>query len=112
MNDSLVMRFHRAAGQRIAAAKLLATAAESLDAIYLGGYGLECSLKSIILARTIPSERRMLMETEFRGDAAHKLDHLVHDVELRGAPLPPDLIRRLRRCAVLWYVEMRYETGR
>ncbi|MDX1967142.1 MAG: hypothetical protein SFV23_08230 [Planctomycetaceae bacterium] len=59
MNDPRVLTFYRAAGQRVAAARVLAAAAETLDATYLGGYGLECALKAVIsLARFTVNDGR------------------------------------------------------
>lgn len=112
MNDPLVLQFHRAAGQRIAAARVFSAAAETLDATYLGGYGLECSLKALILAATPPDHRQDLMEVTFRGQLAHNLDHLMYQVIRKGISIPKKIQLALRRCFTLWYVEMRYETGR
>jgi hypothetical protein len=112
MNDPLVLQFHRAAGQRISAARVLSAAAETLDAMYLGGYGLECSLKALILASTPPNRRRELMEETFRGQLAHNLDHLTYLIVRNGISIPAKIRTGLRRCFTIWYVELRYETGR
>lgn len=112
MNDPLVLQFHRAAGQRISAARVLSAAAETLDATYLGGYGLECSLKALILAATPTPQRQEVIEETFRGQLAHNLDHLMYEVIRRGVSLPKKIQLALRRCFTLWYVELRYETGR
>lgn len=112
MNDPRVLTFYRAAGQRVAAARVLAAAAETLDATYLGGYGLECALKAVILARTLHRQRRALLDEEFRGQKAHNLDWLIHQVKSLGGSVPLPIVKRLRRCSTLWHVELRYQTGR
>ncbi|MBI1345941.1 HEPN domain-containing protein [bacterium] len=112
MNDATVFSFYRAAGQRIAAARVLLTVAETLDATYLGGYGIECSLKAIILSFTPSPRRQEVVMESFRGQAAHNLDWLLFQTHSRGCNLPLELLKRIRRCIPIWYVDLRYQSGR
>ena len=57
MIDKEVQRFMRAASQRYTAAELLLREGLNLEAMYLAGYVVECSLKALILAHT-PQRRR------------------------------------------------------
>jgi hypothetical protein len=45
-------RFHRAAAQRLTAAEFLLNNHFHLEAVYIGGYVVECALKALALRRT------------------------------------------------------------
>ena len=52
--------FQRAADQRLTTAAFLLENGFHLDAVYLGGYGIECGLKALILKRTPRSVKKDL----------------------------------------------------
>lgn len=103
--------FLKAATQRLTAAQALLDMMFALDARYLGGYAIECSLKALIMGLTPESERDKQFMRISRGYRMHQHDTLrgILDCEFR-LKLPPDLIRRLRRFD--WSTDLRYETGR
>ena len=49
--------FQKAAAQRLTAAEALHREKLTLDAQYLGGYAVECSLKALILELTPPADK-------------------------------------------------------
>ena len=104
--------FLRAAAQRLGAAEALLSAAFTLDAQYLGGYTIECSLKALILDRTPEAGRDKTLKRITTGATMHLPETLLGelrnlDEELR---LPLEILKRLRRSN--WSTRMRYETGR
>ena len=103
--------FRRAAGQRLAAAEALFDAGHHLDAQYVGGYVVECSLKALILHRTPAADCPAVLLRITRGAAWHRADNLLGVLHgLPGPALPAVLLRRLRRFE--WSTDLRYESGR
>ena len=68
--------FRRAAGQRLAAAETLFAADLTLDAYYVGGYVVECSLKAMILEATPAAGRSHMLRRISRGASMHRYDVL------------------------------------
>src|SRR6266404_208052 len=66
-----VRKFLRAAGQRMKAAEFLLANGFHLDSIYLGGYAVECALKSLILKRTPHSLYEGVFNSITRGIIAY-----------------------------------------
>ena len=102
--------FLKAAAQRLTVAQALLDLHFTLDARYLGGYAIECSLKALIMGLT-PEPQRVERYLEIsRGSRMHEHDTLrgiLHrEFEVK---LPPELIGRLRRFS--WTTDLRYETG-
>ena len=103
--------FQRAAGQRLAAAEELFAAGFNLDAQYIGGYVVECSLKALILHDTPDAERpAMFRRLTESGGKMHRYDVLRGILGEVGSTLPVPLSRRLRRFD--WSTGLRYEFGR
>jgi len=114
MNDPDIRKFHKAAIRRLEAAEVLLDNEITLEALYLAGYCLECSLKALILARTPQSRRREKLKDRFRGAAAHSLDWLVTELHKVRVDLPDRFSAplRLRFAFLHWRVELRYAVSR
>jgi hypothetical protein len=70
-----IRAYRRAASQRREAAVILMRHSKHLDAVYLGGYAVECSLKALLLARMPQRQRETLLST-FRGRPGHDVARL------------------------------------
>lgn len=102
--------FQRVAGQRLTAAETLLREKLTLDAQYIGGYTVECSLKALILDRTPPAVKLMTLKKITAGAKMHRPDVLLGELRTLGVLLPLTLAKRLRRFD--WTTDLRYETGR
>ena len=102
--------FQKAAAQRLTTAETLLRERHTLDAQYLGGYTVECSLKALILELTPEAERPDKLENISSGAKMHRPDILLGELEVLGVDLPLDLAKRMRRFE--WSTDLRYETGR
>jgi len=104
--------FQRAAAQRLTIAELLMNQSYTLDAQYIGGYAVECSLKALILHFSSESERAEALERITSGAAMHRPEVLLGRLQDLGVRLPVDLAKRMRRFNLSWTTDLRYETGR
>jgi HEPN domain-containing protein len=103
--------FQKAAAQRLTTAETLLREKLTLDAQYLGGYTVECSLKALILEKTPEAERPEKLRTISTGARMHRPDVLLGELrEKLGIELPLALAKRMRRFE--WSTDLRYETGR
>ena len=102
--------FQRAAAQRLTTAEVLLRAKHTLDAQYLGGYAVECSLKALILELTPEAEKAEKLKKISAGAKMHRPDVLLGELRDLGVALPLALAKRLRRFE--WTTDLRYETGR
>ena len=102
--------FQRAGHQRFTAAAELFRAKLTLDAQYLGGYTVECSLKALILRRTPEPARADALKRLTSGSAMHRPEVLIEELRKLGEKLPLDLAKRMRRFT--WATDLRYETGK
>ncbi len=111
MADSQVMRFLRAAEQRLAAADLLLDNSKFLDGMYLAGYVVECSLKALVLSYIRVPERPEFLREHFRGQRAHDFEHLATLLLRNGVNIPKPLRLSVVRANDIWSTDLRYETG-
>ena len=103
-------QFYRAAVQRHAEARFLSENSNyQLASIYLGGYAVECALKAVLLANTLPKKHAETKAT-FRGGVARNFDWLRHQLRERGVNFPPEVLRHLNK-ADWWRTDLRYSTG-
>src|SRR5205809_766283 len=102
--------FLRAALQRLTVAAFLQSHGYNLDATYLAGYAIECSLKAVILQLTPPAARQRTLALITAGAAMHRPEVLAPLLKALGEPVPLDLVKKYRRFA--WTTALRYETGR
>ena len=99
--------FQKVAGQRLTTAETLLREKLTLDAQYIGGYTVECSLKALILDRT-PDPDKLKRITS--GASMHRSEVLLGELRNLGAAFPLTLAKRMRRFD--WTTDLRYETGR
>jgi HEPN domain-containing protein len=104
------MDFLRAALQRLDTAEFLFRSGYTLDAQYLGGYAVECSLKALILHLCPPQDRETMLQDISSGARMHRPEVLLGLVRALDVELPPESAKRMRRFD--WSTEMRYSTGR
>ncbi len=111
--DEDIRKFRRAADQRLKAAELLFENQFFLEAVYIGGYAIECILKHLILKRTPRGGHEfMLGRLTGAGAKGHDFDYLMNI--LRAAPVncnvPKEINSTVGRVSS-WSTELRYEVG-
>lgn len=102
--------FLKVAGQRLTTAETLLREKLTLDAQYLGGYTVECSLKALILHRTPEPDKPDTLRRITSGAKMHRPDVLLGELRNSGVALPLGIAKRMRRFD--WTTDLRYETGR
>ena len=102
--------FQKVARQRLTTAETLLGEKLNLDAQYLGGYTVECSLKALILHRTTDADKPDKLKRITSGANMHRSDVLLGDLRDLGVSLPLEIAKRMRRFD--WTTDLRYETGR
>ena len=97
--------------QRLTAAEeIMETLRLTLEAQYIGGYSVECSLKALILEKTAESDRPAMLRQLTHGATYHRAEVLLDRLRERGIALTVELGKRMRRFD--WTTDLRYETGR
>jgi len=102
--------FQRAARQRLTTAEVLLKEKLTLDAQYLGGYAVECSLKALILHHTPEPDIPDKLKRITSGAPMHRPEVLLGELRNLSVQLPAEIARRMRRFD--WTTNLRYETGR
>jgi HEPN domain-containing protein len=102
--------FQRAALQRLTTAEFLLNNGYNLDAVYLAGYTIECSLKALILAVTPLPARSTKLKSITSGSRMHNAEVLKAELKQLNKPVPPKLAAKFRR--FYWSTGLRYQTGR
>ena len=102
--------FLRAAAQRLTTAQFLLENRYNLDAMYLGGYTVECALKALIMEATPTPGRPAMLARITSGKKMHNHEILGEILKTLNRPIPLELVRRFRRSA--WSTDLRYESGR
>ena len=103
--------FLKVALQRLTAAEeILETLRLTLEAQYIGGYFVECSLKALILEKTAEPDRSAVLDRLTRGATYHRIEVLLDWLRERGIFLTVELAKRMRRFD--WTTSLRYEIGR
>jgi hypothetical protein len=111
MQPTTARDFLRVALQRLTAAEQIMQALRlTLEAQYIGGYSVECSLKALILAKTAETDQPATLEQLTHGAAYHRPEVLLDRLRERGVSLTVDLAKRMRRFD--WTTDLRYEAGR
>jgi hypothetical protein len=108
-----VRKFRRAAEQRWLTARwLFDQSTFHLDAMYLGGYAVECSLKALILKRTPASGFEAVYVEITAGKKAHDFEFL--KALLRRKPISiaiPKAVMESFQQVATWSTDLRYESG-
>ena len=103
--------FLRVALQRLTGAEeIMRSTPLTLEAQYLGGYSVECSLKALILQQTPEPDRPAVLDQLTHGATYHRAEVLLDMLNERGVLLTVELAKRMRRFD--WTTDLRYETGR
>jgi hypothetical protein len=103
--------FLKVALQRLTVAEeILEILRRTLESQYIGGYSVECALKSLILERTADPDRPEMLDRLTHGAAHHRTEVLLDRLRDRGVALTVELAKRMRRFD--WTTDLRYETGR
>lgn len=82
----------------------------NLEAQYIGGYVVECSLKAIILEKTADVDRPDVLAALTKGAKHHRPEVLLDRLRERGVSLTLEIAKRMRRFD--WTTDLRYEIGR
>ncbi len=104
--------FWRAATQRRDTAVFLLRSMEPgryLDSVYLAGYAVECALKALILKRTLPPQRRVILDELTSGAQGHNLDFLVRILRAKGCSPPKEIREALVVLNREWRTDLRYK---
>ncbi len=104
--------FQKVAGQRLTAAEVLLREKLTLDAQYIGGYAVECSLKTLILHSTPIADQADKLKQITSGGKMHRPEVLIGELKDLGVSVPLDIIKRIRSRRFDWTTDLRYETGR
>jgi HEPN domain-containing protein len=102
--------FQKAAAQRLTTAETLLREKRTLDAQYIGGYTIECSLKALIMELTLEPDKPDKLGRITSGARMHRPNVLLGELRNLGAAFPLVLANRMRRFD--WTTDLRYETGR
>jgi hypothetical protein len=102
--------FQRAANQRLVAAHVLLRGRLTLDAQYVAGYTVECTLKALILEKTPLSVKSAKLAMISSGKKMHAPAVLLNELRNLGVQLPVEIAKRMRKFR--WSTDLRYETGR
>src|SRR5438045_427280 len=83
--EKTIRKFERAAQQRLKAAQFLFDHGFYHDAVYLGGYAVECALKALILRRTTRREHESMLEALAGvGGKGHDFEYLQSILRTKG----------------------------
>jgi hypothetical protein len=111
MQPSSYRDFLKAALQRLSTAEAIFESLNiTLEAQYIGGYAVECALKSLILEKTPEADRPDTLYNLTHGAQVHRKEVLLGKLRDLGVVLTPELAKRMRRFD--WETGLRYETGR
>src|SRR5213082_3270214 len=89
--------FQKVAAQRLTTAETLLREKLTLDAQYIGGYTVECSLKALILHGTPEADKPDKLMRITAGAKMHRPDVLLGDLRDLGISLPLVIAKRMRR---------------
>jgi hypothetical protein len=111
MQPTTPLDFLKVALQRLTAAEeIMETLRLTLEAQYIGGYSVECSLKALILEKTAEPDRPAILDRLTHGATNHRAEVLLDRLREREVFLTIELAKRMRRFD--WTTALRYETGR
>ena len=111
MQPTTARDFLKVALQRLTAAEeIMETLRLTLEAQYIGGYSVECSLKALILQKTAEPDRPVVLFQLTHGATYQRAEVLLDRLRERGVFLTVELAKRMRRFD--WTTDLRYETGR
>src|SRR5947209_20103314 len=89
--------FLKVAAQRLITAETLLREKLTLDAQYIGGYTVECSLKALILHQTPGPDKPEKLKRLTSGAVMHRPDVLLGNLRDLGVVLTLEIAKRMRR---------------
>jgi HEPN domain-containing protein len=112
--EKTIRKFERAAEHRLKAARFLHDHGYHHDAVYLGGYAVECALKALILRRTARRDHEGMMEKLAGvGRKGHDFEYLRSALQSKGVAMSRiprgDNVWEFFQAVQSWSVSMRYE---
>ncbi len=111
MQPTTARDFLRVSLQRLTAAEeIMDVLRLTLEAQYIGGYSVECSLKALILEKTAEPDRPTVLHQLTHGAINHRAEILFARLGELGVFKTVELAKRMRRFD--WTTDLRYETGR
>jgi len=102
--------FQKVAAQRFTTAEVLLREKLTLDAQYIGGYTVECSLKALILHLIPDTDRADKLKQITAGAKMHRPEVLLGELRVLNVKLPLSIAKRMRKFD--WTTDLRYETRR
>lgn len=97
--------------QRLSAAEQIMEVLQlNLEAQYIGGYSIECSLKALILQGTAESDRSAVRYELTHGAKYHRVENLLKRLKEQNVIPPLEIKKKMHRFD--WTTSLRYETGR
>ena len=102
--------FEKVAAQRLLTTQTLLREKLNLDAQYIGGYTVECTLKALILFTTHDPDKADMLRKITSTAKMHRPDVLFGELRDLGVVRPLEIAKRMRRFD--WTTDLRYETGR
>src|SRR5437762_13244145 len=86
--------FLKVALQRLTAAELIMEFLRlTLEAQYIGGYSVECSLKALVLEKIAEADRAALLDRLTHGATYHRAEVLLDRLRERGVSLTVEIGR-------------------
>lgn len=79
-----------------------------MEAIYLGGYAVECVLKALILETTAKSKRHERYHAISSGASYHRFDVLEHVLRVQHHHAPETVRESIRIITPQWSTDLRY----
>ena len=111
MQPTTARDFLKVSLQRLTAAEeIMEVLRLTLEAQYIGGYSVECSLKALILEKTAEVDRPAALYQLTHGATYHRPEVLFDRLRERGVLKTVEVAKRMRRYD--WTTDLRYETGR
>ena len=111
MQPTTARDFLKVSLQRLTAAEeIMEVLRLTLEAQYIGGYSVECSLKALILEKTAEVDRPAALYQLTHGATYHRPEVLFDRLRERGVLKTVEIAMRMRRYD--WTTDLRYETGR
>ena len=102
--------FYRVAELRLKVAQFLLEHGHGTESKYLGGYSIECAMKSLILDACPPAGLAAMLKKITSGQSMHNYEVLAAILNDQGHPLPPAIRTSFRRWN--WSTSLRYSTVR
>jgi HEPN domain-containing protein len=102
--------YFQIAQDRFGDGQALLRARRYAGACYISGYGVECSLKALLLKKSVAGQRPKVLKF-FRGKNGHDLEQIKKKLRERGVHFPRAMTPHFASVNT-WSVTSRYDTTR